>query len=568
MEKDCKMSGKTHKAKDFFSSLSSDLPAGLVVFFVALPLCLGIALASGAPIISGLISGIIGGVVVGALSGASIGVSGPAAGLAVIVVSALNELGSFEIFLCSVFLSGFFQILLGYLRAGIIAYYFPSSVITGMLSGIGLLIILKQIPHALGLDRNPEGQLSFFQPDGLNTFTELGDAFSAISYGPFIIALMSLTLLLLWESPIIKRSPIKALPGAVLAIVFASLFGFLFQGHSSLSLTSDQFVQIPELKSFSDVGLLLRFPDFSALFTNLAVYRVALVIAVVASIETLLCVEATDKIDPRKHITPTNRELKAQGVGNILSGLIGGLPITQVIVRSSANAQAGSQTKASTIIHGVLLFLCTVFFHDLINQIPLAALASILFLVGYKLAKPSVFKKMWSQGSSQFIPFLITVVGILSTDLLTGVGAGLLAGVIAILYENFRLPFSIIKFEEKGKKCIKVLMAQQVTFLHKASLLSTLNSLPENTSIYIDAAHSTYIHPDVEEMMEDFLETAKLKNQKVTIEIHPKDNRKTKAMESLNKRESFPQKENSSFKETSNENKSVLDQPKVAGLSS
>lgn len=527
------MDRKIQSPKSLFAHMSTDIPAGLVVFFVALPLCLGIALASGAPIISGLIAGVVGGLVVGPLSGSTVGVSGPAAGLAVIIMGAIAELGSFEVFLCAVVLGGFLQIILGYLRAGIIAYFFPSSVITGMLSGIGLLIILKQIPHAVGFDRNPEGQLSFFQPDGMNTLSELGNAFSSLSIGVCLITLISFSLLLLWESKSIQRSSLRRIPGAVLAIVVASFLGIIFQNIPFLALASDQLVQIPEISGFSGFRAFLRFPDFRALWTNLAVYKVALVIAVVASVETLLCVEATDKLDPEKHVTPTNKELKAQGIGNMVSGLLGGLPVTQVIVRSSANIQAGSKTKLSTISHGFFLLFCTIFFSTAINYIPLASLASILFLVGYKLAKPQIFKKMWDQGLNQFIPFIVTIIGILSTDLLVGVGAGLLVGVVAILYENFSLPFAILEHDVDGKKEVRIQLAQQVTFLHKASLLSTLNSFPEGITVYIDATQSIYIHPDVEEILEDFLELSKVKEQKVLLEIQPKARRGSTVMNKL-----------------------------------
>ena len=514
------------KNKGFLSNLSTDLPGGVVVFFVALPLCLGIALASEAPIISGLIAGIIGGLIVGFLSGSQVGVSGPAAGLAVVVMNSIVELGSFEAFLCAVIIAGFLQILFGYLRAGIIAYYFPSSVITGMLSGIGILIILKQIPHALGFDRNPEGQLAFTQPDGVNTFTEVGSAINRISNGPVIIALVSLFLLILWEQPLIKNSKISKIPGAVVAIFTAAILAYLFKGYSNLALSKTQLVSIPAMSSISDMKKFISFPDFSILMTNYTVYKIAVLIAVVASIETLLCVEATDKLDPQKRITPTNRELKAQGVGNIISGLIGGLPITQVIVRSSANVQAGSQSQLAAIIHGALLIICTLFFYNFINFIPLASLASILFVVGYKLARPVIFKKMWNQGLSHFIPFCVTILGIIFTDLLSGVAAGLVVGIIAILYENYTLPFAIMHYERHGKRNVKIKLAQQMTFLHKASLLSTLKNIPEDLTIHIDATHSSYIHPDIEEIIHDFIESSHNKNQKVFYHVLPKDERK------------------------------------------
>ena len=510
----------------FLKNFSSDFSSGIVVFFVALPLCLGIALASGAPIISGLIAGIIGGIIVGALSGSAVGVSGPAAGLAVIVLGAIHELGSFEAFLAATVLAGFIQVLLGYLRAGIIAYYFPSSVITGMLSGIGILIILKQIPHALGLDRNPEGQLAFAQPDGVNTFSEMTEALNHISFGPFLIALVSLGILLLWDSEFLKRSKLSFVPGAVVAILASALMGLSFESLGFLTLNQSQLVSIPVIDGLSGMTSMLMFPDFSVLTEGVLVYKIALVVAVVASIETLLCVEATDKIDPEKRVTPTNRELKAQGIGNVISGLIGGLPITQVIVRSSANVQAGSKSKISAVFHGFLLILCTLLFAFAINRIPLASLASILFIVGYKLAKPALFKRMWKSGPMQFIPFLVTVVGIVTTDLLTGVAAGLCCGVVSILYENFTLPFAMVEYKKDGVKNIKIALSQQVTFLHKASLLDTLNKMPHDVVVHIDASHSSYIHPDIEEIINDFYDARSAKGEVVCLHIlHHKERR-------------------------------------------
>lgn len=505
------------KTKGLFSHLAEDLPGGLVVFFVALPLCLGIALASEAPIVSGLIAGVIGGLVVGFLSASTLGVSGPAAGLAVIVVNALTELGSFEVFLSAVVLTGFFQVLLGFLRAGIIAYYFPSSVITGMLSGIGILIILKQIPHAFGIDQNPEGQEAFLQPDGQNTFSEVIEALSHISLGPLLICVASLVILLAWDQPWFKKNKMGTLPGALVAILVGVMLSLSFSSIGGLSLEPSQLVAIPALDSLASVREIFVFPDLSALWSDSRVYKIALVMAVVASLETLLCVEATDKIDPDKRITPTNRELKAQGLGNIVSGLLGGLPITQVIVRSSANVQAGSKTKLATLVHGVLLLLSVLFFHGLMNQVPLASLAAILFLVGYKLAHPSVFKKMWAGGRTQFIPFLVTIVGILTSDLLFGVFAGLLTAMVAILYENFRLPFSVKKLEQGGREKVVIKLSQQMTFLHKAALMEILKNVKEESSVHIDASEASYIHPDIKEILTDFYSTSGAKKQSVEL---------------------------------------------------
>jgi MFS superfamily sulfate permease-like transporter len=397
-----------------FEHIKSDLPASIVVFFVALPLCLGIALASGAPLFSGIIAGIIGGVVVGMASGSSIGVSGPAAGLAVIVLTAIETLGSWEALLLSVFLAGIIQIIMGYAKAGIIAYFFPSSVIKGMLSGIGLIIIIKQIPHALGYDKDPEGDLDFVQSNGENTFSAIASAVENVTPGAILIGIISLCILILWDKVLIKKHKVfKLIQGPIVAIAFGIIMNYLYQkGYIGFSLSSDQIVAIPVPESFSGFLSQFTFPDFSAI-SNFSVWKVAFIMAIVASLETLLCVEATDKIDPNKNVTPVNRELKAQGLGNILSGLIGGLPITQVVVRSSANISFGGRTKLSGILHGLFLFISVVTIANILNMIPLASLAAILLVVGYKLVKPSLFKEMYKLGWDQFIPFCATIVGML-----------------------------------------------------------------------------------------------------------------------------------------------------------
>jgi len=378
----------------FIKNLKYDLPASLVVFLVAVPLCLGIALASGAPLFSGIIAGIVGGIVVGSLSGSQLGVSGPAAGLAVIVLTAIQELGAFEIFLMAVVIGGVFQMLLGFAKAGIIGYYFPSSVIKGMLSGIGIIIILKQIPHAFGYDKDYEGSLSFAQPDGHNTFSELFYMFEAISPGALIITTLSLLVLILWEQPFMKKIKLFQIVQGPLVVVAGGIFlNLIFQNMPALALNGEQVVSLPVPESIVGFFGQFTFPDFSSI-TNPAVWVTGATIAVVASLETLLCLEATDKMDPYKRVAPANRELQAQGVGNILSGLIGGLPITQVIVRSSTNIQSGGRTKMSAIFHGVIMLASAMAIPFVLNLIPLASLAAILFLVGYKLAKPALFKEM------------------------------------------------------------------------------------------------------------------------------------------------------------------------------
>ena len=501
----------------FAGTLQSDLPASLVVFLVALPLCLGIALASGAPLISGLIAGIVGGIVVGTLSGSPLGVSGPAAGLAVIVLTAIQDLGAFNIFLVAVILAGLIQIVLGFVRAGTVAYYFPSSVISGMLAGIGIIIFLKQIPHAFGYDRDPVGELSFRQPDGETTFSELLVVLDSISPGPLIIASVSLAILLLWESRWFKRQKLFALiPGPLVAVVTGAVLNLFFRSKLGFALTPEQVVSIPEADSLSGLLGFLTFPDFSAL-TRIDVYQTAVVLAIVASLETLLCVEATDKLDPLKRVTPTNRELKAQGVGNVISGFLGGLPLTQVIVRSSANIQSGGRSKASAVIHGLLLAVSVIALPAIVNLIPLATLAAILLVVGFKLAKPSVFRKMLRQGRGQFVPFIVTVCAIVLTDLLVGIGLGMVVAILVILFENFRLPFEISNVPQERGERVKITLAQQVTFLNKASVLKTLDSIPDDSSVEIDASESVFVHPDVVELIDDFVIGAEAKNIEVVV---------------------------------------------------
>lgn len=507
----------TAPSPHLFGNLRADLPAAVVVFFVALPLCLGIALASGAPLLSGIIAGVVGGVVVGALSGSSLGVSGPAAGLAVIVLTTVEQLGSFEIFLVAVVLAGILQLLLGFLRAGVIAYYFPSSVITGMLAGIGIIIFLKQLPHAVGYEHDPEGDFSFSQLDGETTFSELLLALERFSLGPLIIAAVSLLILMMWDHP--RFAPIKRavrLPGPLVAVVVSTALATFFADTPALALTTEQLVRIPVTEGFAGLAALVTFPNLSGL-TMPAVYKAAVVIAVVGSLETLLCVEAADKLDPLKRVTPTNRELKAQGVGNIVSGLIGGLPITQVIVRSSANIQAGGKSKLSAIVHGLLLLLAVVLLPGVMNRVPLASLAAVLLLVGYKLAKPTLFVRLYREGWGQFIPFVATVLGIVFTDLLTGVGIGLAIGIIGLLQENYRLPFQLCHApHERGEKVCMVL-AQNVSFLNKASILQALNTIPSDTEVEIDGRGSVYVHADVIEIIDNFVVAAGARNIKVTV---------------------------------------------------
>lgn len=484
----------------FLSYWKQDLQASVVVFLVALPLCLGISMASGAPPMTGLIAGIIGGIVVGAASGSPLGVSGPAAGLAVIVLNAIGSLGTFELFLTAVVIAGVLQAILGLLKAGVLAYYFPSSVIKGMLAGIGVIIILKQIPHALGYNKDYEGDLDFVQSDQQNTFSELMNVMDKIEFGSLIIAAIALAILILWEMPMITRSKLKVIPGPLLAVITGIVLGYVFQG-SSLALGADFFVALPQL-SFGTMLTELPTPEFSG-FSSLAVWKVAGTIAIVASLETLLCVEAADKMDVHKRVTPTNRELIAQGAGNFVSGFAGGLPITQVIVRSSANAQSGARTKLSAIIHGILLLVTVLLIPNVLRSIPLASLAAVLLVVGYKLAKPTLFMAMWKGGWYQFIPFIVTLIGVVFTDLLTGVLYGLGVGFFFILYNNFRLPFHFDPKSVEPGVPIRLELSEDVSFLNKAAILRTLNDLPEGAHVIVDATRTVGLDPDVVEIIRD-----------------------------------------------------------------
>lgn len=501
-----------------FKYIKNDLPASIVVFFVALPLCLGIALASGAPLFSGLIAGIIGGIVVGALSGSQIGVSGPAAGLAAIVLTAIGTLGGYQNFLVAVVIGGLIQILFGVLRAGIIAYYFPSSVIKGMLTGIGIIIILKQIPHFFGYDADPEGDWAFFQVDGENTFSEIVNTINSISPGASLIAIIALGILILWNQVLSKKAKIfELVQGPLVAVVLGILYYTFTKGEAIWGIADEHLVKVPVPEGFESFIGLFSFPNFSAI-TNTEIWITAFTMALVASLETLLCVEATDKLDPLKRVTPANRELLAQGIGNSLSGLIGGLPITQVIVRSSANIQSGGRTKLSAILHGFLLLASVLIIPRLLNMIPLSVLAAILFIVGYKLAKPSLFKTMFKAGWKQFIPFIVTVVGIVFADLLVGITLGLGVGIIVILIKSYQNSH-FLHIQEKGNDGhrIKMTLAEEVTFFNKGAILKELDRIPENSYLELDVANTKYLDNDIIEILQDF--SSKAKNRNIHIKL-------------------------------------------------
>ncbi|SCY32118.1 Sulfate permease, MFS superfamily [Nonlabens sp. Hel1_33_55] len=499
-----------------FKHLAKDLPASIVVFFVALPLCLGIAVASDAPPFAGLIAGIIGGIVVGAISGSQVGVSGPAAGLAAIVLAAIASLG-YEKFLVAVVLGGVIQIVFGIARAGVIGYYFPSSVIKGMLTGIGIIIILKQIPHFFGVDKDPNGDFSFIQPDGENTFTEILNIAGSIGWGSTIIAVIALLVLILWSEFLSKKGKLFTLiQGPLVAVVLGIVFYALTTG-SSLEISDLHLVDVPVPDSFESFKGQFIFPDFSVIWLP-EIWITAFTIALVASLETLLCVEATDKLDPEKRITPTNRELYAQGTGNILSGLIGGIPITQVIVRSSANIQSGGKTKMSAIFHGFLLLISVVAIPVVLNMIPLSVLAAVLFVVGYKLAKPSTFKAMWDAGLKQFVPFIVTVIIIVFKDLLWGIGIGLVLGIIMTLYQSYKNSHFLHKEDpDHGGPKVRMTLAEEVTFFNKAAVKRELDELPEGTQLELNITKTTYMDYDIIEILQDFKQKAESRNIDITL---------------------------------------------------
>ena len=481
--------------------LADDIRAGVVVFLVALPLCLGIALASGAPLFSGLIAGISGGIVVSLFGGSRLGVSGPAAGLAVIVATGIESLG-FETYLLVVIVCGVVQLVAGFLKAGVIAHYFPSSVIKGMLAGIGIILILKQIPHALGYDSSFEGELEFSQLDGANTFTEIANALGALSPGAMVVTALSLAILLGWQHPSIqKRRFAKALPAPLLVVVLGIALNWIFAAFANgFAISPDHLVAVPVSSSFDELVSNLRKPNFSEIM-NPQVYTTGLALALVASIETLLSVEATDNLDPEKRVTSTNKELKAQGAGNIVSGLLGGLPITQVIIRSSANIDSGAKTRFAAFAHGVFLLVCVASIPTLLNQIPLASLAAILLVIGYRLARISLFKQMWREGVWQFLPFITTVVGLVLTDLLTGILLGMVVAFFEILIYNYQLDFYREQHED-GSMSIR--LTEHMTFLNKAALKRILREVPKGCRLTIDMKETRILDHDVREVIQDF----------------------------------------------------------------
>ncbi|WP_433832500.1 SulP family inorganic anion transporter [Flavobacterium anhuiense] len=494
------------KKINLFANLKSDFASGLVVFLVALPLCLGIAMASGAPLFSGIIAGVVGGIVVGYLSQSHISVSGPAAGLTAIILTAITDLGAFNVFLMSVFIAGLIQLALGFLKAGSISNYFPTNVIEGMLAGIGIIIILKQIPHAFGYDADYEGDQAFIQNDGSNSFSFLFDVLNHIHLGAVVVSAVSLVILLAWDKvSFLKR--IKLVPGALVAVIAGVVLNEIFVSTgSTLAIAKEHLVSLPVPKSFEDFKSIIITPDFTAV-TNPQVWVVAITIAIVASIETLLCIEATDRMDVQKRYTNTNVELRAQGVGNIVSSLLGGLPMTSVVVRSSANNNAGAKSKMSAIIHGVLLLISVLSIPAILNKIPLATLATVLILVGYKLAKPAAFMHFWKKGKYQFVPFIATLVFVVATDLLKGVALGIVISIIFVLRGNLKRAYNFKKEEYEDGDIIHIDLAQEVSFLNKAAIKQTLSEIPENSKVIINAHDTEYISHDVLDLIREFKDT-------------------------------------------------------------
>jgi carbonic anhydrase len=486
-------------------NLKYDIPAALVVFLVALPLCLGIALASGAPLMSGIISGIIGGIVVGGISGSQTSVSGPAAGLAAVILASSTKLGGFEILLVAIMIAGALQVIMGVCRAGFVANYVPSSVIKGLLAAIGILLILTQIPHAFGYDPKNADNFSFFQGNGENLFSMLLRALEFITPGALIISTLSILMLVYWNNTPLGK--LKWLPAPLFVVAFAIALNALFAALApELAVSATHLVDLPAIDFASlaaDPAASLQLPDWRHL-GKVDVWLVGATIAIVASLETLLNVEAVDKVDPLKRETPPNRELLAQGVGNMLAGLVGGLPVTSVIVRSTVNVQSGNRSKASAVLHGVFLLAGVLLLSPVLNMIPLAVLAAILITTGYKLANVAVFREMYAKGGTQFMPFVITVVAIVATDLLTGVVIGLAAGLFYLLRSNFRNPYSIQQYKLHIGDVIKMQLPNQVSFLNKATIKDALWGIPSGSQVVINAAATDYIDHDALEVIEDY----------------------------------------------------------------
>lgn len=502
------------RASSFLKNAGADFPASVVVFLVALPLCLGIALASNAPLFSGIIAGITGGIIIGSLSGSQLSVSGPAAGLTAIVAAAILKLPTFETFLLAVVICGALQLVLGFIKAGVIGDYVPNCVIKGMLAAIGLILILKQFPHLIGYDANILGDESFTQANHENTFSGIANAFNYITPAAILIGSAGLIFQFAWEKfTAAKKGFIKIIPAPLIVVLLGIMVNELFKANGAqYAIDPKHMVNIPSAHSATEFFSFFTHPDFNG-FLNKEVWITGVTLAMVASLETLLSIEAIDDLDPYQRVTNKERELKAQGIGNIISGLIGGLPITSVIVRSSANVNAGAKSKMSAISHGVLLLLCVAFIPGLLNLIPKSALAAVLIFTGYKLAKPSLFKAFYKKGWDQFVPFVITIVAILLTDLLIGVVIGIGVGLFFVVRSNFKTSVFIVHDDNKYLFRLR----KDVSFLNKPIIKNKLEEIPANASVLIDASRADFIDKDIIEVIEDFAIHAPLKNIKLEI---------------------------------------------------
>lgn len=500
--------------RKLFQHAAADIPAAVVVFLVALPLCLGVALGSNAPLFSGIIAGMIGGIVIGVLSGSNLSVSGPAAGLTAVVATAIGKMPAYEAFLISVVIAGTFQVLLGFLRAGILGDYVPNSVIRGMLAAIGIILILKQVPHLTGYDKDFAGDEAFIQIDRNNTFSELIYSLNALSPAALLIGGVSIVILLLWELPFFKTKKLfRYIPGPLVVVVAGIVLNGILKGVGGhFTLSQNHLVNLPVASDLRSFAGFFTFPKWEYL-GNTQAWITGLTIALVASLETLLSIEAVDKLDPYNRRTPTNRELKVQGVGNLLSGLIGGLPVTSVIVRSSANLNSGARTRLSTFLHGLFLLLSVVFIPGLLNSIPLSALAAILIMTGYKLAKPTLFRELHKRGWDQFVPFVVTIIAILLTDLLIGILVGMGVSLFFLIQSNFRSAVMVVHDENKWL----VRFRKDVSFLNKPIVKEKLEAVPADTYVLIDLTRADFIDKDIIDVINEFLHHAHLKNIKVEI---------------------------------------------------